>query len=128
MPTGNAIDFKWYRYVSNDGRNFAVKVDKTWGDDGDSGLAAFNTADPVLEVSGARSRPRKVVLVDLLTGRTIERVVGTVAAFNAITGSFTLDVNEPGLAGVVTYSYKAKRDERIAGPGNIVSKPEPSTV
>lgn len=128
MPTGNAIDYKWYQYEANDARTFSVKVDKTWGDDADSGLAAFDTADPVLPVSGSRSHPRFVVLIDPLTGRTKKKVVGTLTAFNAIDGTFTQVFKEPGLAGDVTYSYKGKIDERIAGPGIIVSRPEPSTA
>jgi hypothetical protein len=128
MPTGNAIDYKWYRYTDNDGRTFAVKQDKTWGDDADSGLAAFNTDDPVLPVSGARNHPRFVVLVDVLTGRTKKKVVGTLAAFAAIDGTFTQVFKEPGLAGDVTYSYYGKVNEHFSRVGPITSKPEPSTA
>jgi len=128
MPTGDAVSWKWYQYEDDDGGNWSVRVDKTWGDDADSGLAAFDTADPVLNVSGKRSHPRFVILIDLLTGRTKRKVVGTPAAMAAITGSFTQTFKEPGLAGNVTYSFKAKVKERIQTPGGIYNMPEPSTA
>jgi hypothetical protein len=128
MPTGNAVDYNWYRYTSNDGRFFSVKADKDWGSDVLSGLAAFNTADPVIHVSGKRTRPRFVTFVDLLTGRTIRRVYGTVAAFEAVVAATTIDEVVPGLAGTVEYVFKSKSDERMARPGNIASKDEPSNV
>lgn len=128
MPTGNAVDFKWYQYTCNDGTTRSVKVNKTWGDDADSALSAFDAADPVIEVSGSREHPRFVQVVDLLTGRTKRLVIGTLAAYNAIDSTFTQTFAEPGLAGAVTYSYAGKIDERRKRVGNIVSKPEPSTA
>lgn len=127
MPgAANATDFKWYRYTADDGSFWAVKVDKTWGDDADSGLGAFNAADPAISRGGG-FQPRTITLQDAVSTRTTQRVVGTTTATAWTTSGFTQTVPVRGQDGTVTLTKIANNGEKIRRPRAIVSKPEPIT-
>lgn len=127
MPTGEALDFKWYRYTADDGTFWAVKCDKTWGDDADSGLSAYNAADPAVPRGGG-FRPRTITLQDAVSSRMTQRVVGTDSATAWTTSGFTQTVPVRGAGGALTLTKIANNGERIRRPRTIVSKPEPITV
>jgi hypothetical protein len=126
MATGNAVDFKWYRYTDDEGNHWSVKVDKSWGDDAGSGLAAFNAADPPFPRSG-RYRPRQVVLQDLVSARRTLRVLGTTAAAYGVRGATVLSPVR-GASGTVTLTSQGILGERFPRTGAIISKPEPITA
>jgi len=126
MPTGDAVDFKWYRYTANDGSFWAIKVDKLWGDDADSGLAAANAADPVWPKSSNYS-PRKVIFQDLVSSRTTSRVLGTAAAAAGVPG-FTQTTPVRGASGVLTLTSLGIQGEKRPKQHAIISKPEPITT
>lgn len=119
-----AVDFKWYRYTADDGTFWAIKVDKTWGDDADSGLGAFNAADPAVTPHPG-FRPRTVTLMDLVSSRVTQRIVGTTTALAWTTSGYAQAVPVRGGAGTVTLTKIRNNGEQIRRPRTIVSKPEP---
>ena len=127
MPTGNAVDYKWYQYTCDDGTFRSVKVDKTWGDDADSGFGAFDAADPVLYVS-TFEHPRFVMMQDPATGRKKKLYCGTNTATAFTTPGFTQTTNYRGLAGTVTLSAIYTRGEVLRRPKAIINMAEPSTA
>lgn len=127
MPTGEAVDFAWYRYTCDDGTFRAMKVDKTWGADADSGFTAFNAADAAV-TRGGSFRPRQIVLQDAVSTRTTTRVVGAADAAAWTTPGFTQTVGVRGAGGALTMTKIANVGERIRRPRAIVSKPEPITT
>ena len=72
MPSGDAVDFKYYKYTDDAAVTWSVIVDKLWGDNADSGFAAFDASDPVMVVSPSL-RPRRIFLQDPVTGRKTSR-------------------------------------------------------
>jgi len=127
MPTGEAVDFKWYRYTCDDGTFRAVKCDKTWGDDADSGLGAFNAADSA-QSPGSGFQPRSVTLQDPVSSRVTRRIAGTLTAAAWTTPGFTQTVGVRGAAGALTLTKIANNGEKMRRPRAIVSKPEPITT
>lgn len=125
MATGEAVDFKWYRYTADDGSFWGVKVDKTWGDDADSGLAARNAADPVWP--GGRYRLRKAIMQDAVSSRSTSRVLGTAGAAGGVAG-FTQTTKVRGSAGDLTLTTIGIQPERRPRSRAIISKPEPITT
>jgi hypothetical protein len=120
----DAIDFKWYRYTADDGTFFALKVNKTWGDDVDSGFTAFNTADPAIAPSPS-FRPRSILMQDVVSGRVTKWPVGTTAAAAWTTSGFTQTAPVRGGIGTVTFTKIGNVGERVRRPRTIISKPEP---
>lgn len=104
-------NFKWYRYVDDSARNWAIRADADWGDSAASGLAAFNAADPPFGPESRVHRPRKVTYQDPVTFRTFTGIMGTAAAFAAAPA--THDVTVPGLVAPVTYTLASKRGEKL---------------
>lgn len=127
MAAGNAVDFKWYRYTSDSGVTYGVKVDKTWGDDADSGFAAFNSADPA-PTPGPSFQPRSITMQDQVSGRVTRRLVGSTTAAAWTTDGFTQTVPVRGAAGTVTLTKIANNGEKIRRPRTIISKPEPDAA
>lgn len=127
MPTGEAVDFQWYRYTDDNGNFWAVKVDKTWGDDADSGLDPFNAADPAI-TRGRGFQPRGIILQDLVSTRTTFRVVGATDATAWTTPGFTQTVPVRGASGTLTLTKIQNVGEKIRRPRAIANKAEPITV
>lgn len=119
-----AVDFKWYRYEADDGTFWAIKVDKTWGDDADAGFAAYNAADPAVSPHPG-FQPRAIILQDPVSTRTTRRIVGAPDATAWTTSGFTQAVPVRGGAGTVTLTKIQNVGEKIRRPRAIVSKPEP---
>lgn len=126
MPVGNAVDFKWYRYTCDDGTFRAVKVDKTWGDDADSGLAAFNAADAAVTPNPS-FRPRAVRMQDPVSTRISSLIVGSATAAAWTTAGFQQTRAVRGAGGTVTMTKIGNVGEKIRRPQAINSKPEPDT-
>jgi len=126
MAVGEAVDFKWYRYTDDNGDFWAVKVDKTWGDDADSGLAARNAADPVWPRS-KNYRLRKAIMEDSVSSRVTTRVLGTAAAAGGVAG-FTQLTKVRGSAGDLTLTTIGLQPEKRPKSHAIISKPEPITT
>jgi hypothetical protein len=107
-------NFKWYRYVDDAARNWAIRADADWGDSAASGLAAFNVADAPFGRQTTRHHPRFAVYRDPTTFRTFKGVVGTAAAYAALAS--THDVIIPGETAAVTYNLAGKIPEKLQLP------------
>lgn len=126
MPAGNALDFIYRRYTDDTGAFWSVKVDQDWGNNAQSGLAAFNAADPVWPRS-ARYKTRKVLLQDLVSARKTTRVLGTSGAAAGVPGAVVVTVAR-GAAGSYTLTSLGVIGERRPHAGTIIHKPEPITT
>lgn len=126
MAVGNAIDFAYFRYTANDGSHWTVKADTDWGANAQSGLAAFNAADPMWPHS-ARYRVRKAILQDLVSARRTQRVLGTPGATAGVAGTAVLTVAR-GAGGTYTLTSLGIQDEKRPHPGAVAHKPEPVTT
>lgn len=104
-------NFKWYRYVDDSARNWAIRSESDWGDSAASGLAAFNAADPPFGPQTRRHHPRKVIYQDPTTFRTFTGIMGTAAALAG--AAATHDVVIPGEVAAVTYDLAAKVGEKL---------------
>lgn len=104
-------NFKWYQYIDDSGREWAVRADAAWGDNAASGLAAFDPTNAPFGPESARHRTRKVMYRDPSTFRTYTQKVGTAAAFAAAPATF--DVHVPGIVGLITYNLAAKIGEKL---------------
>ena len=122
MP--DAVDFKWYRYTCDDGTFRAVKVNKTWGDDADSGFSAYNAADAAVS-PGPSFRPRAVVMQDSVSGRKTVWRCGSPAATAFTTAGFTQTTVVRGGVGTITLTKIGNLGEYIRRPRTIISLPEP---
>lgn len=126
MPTGNAVDFAYFRYTADNGSHWSVKVDQDWGGNANSGLTAFNPADPAWPRS-SRYRTRRVLLQDLTSGRKTTRVLGTSGAAAGVPGATVATVAR-GAGGVYSLTSLGVIGERTPKTGTITHKPEPITV
>lgn len=104
-------NLKWYRYVDNAGRNWAIRADAAWGDSTDSGLAAFNPADPPFGPQTRRHHPRKAIYTDSTTFRQFVGIVGTTAADAALPSTHAVHV--PGNTALVTYNLTGRVPEKL---------------
>jgi len=108
----NQRNFEVFTYTDN---NAAV-----WNKRGtlDAAINAIDGSTPL--TAGARVWPhrtrryhtREAVFFDPTTFRTVRFPVYTAAAFAAITGATTLNINVPGETAAVAYSLSQKIDEK----------------
>lgn len=122
---GDAVDYKWYQYLDDEGGTWAIKQDKTWGDDADAGFSAYDTADPPMTKSPSL-RPRAILLQDPTSARITSRVCGSPTATAWTTAGYTTTINFRGLAAGVVATKIDKRGEHIRRARSIYNKPEPS--
>jgi hypothetical protein len=108
-------NFKWYRYVDEDGRNWGIRADQDAGDIAAFGLTAFNSADPPFGPQSRLHHPRKRVYVDATTFRKRVVIVGTSAA--QATVPLTMTVSVPGETATVTYDKSVIIAEKLQVPG-----------
>lgn len=104
-------NFKWYRYVDDKARNWAIRADAEEGDNALFGLAAFNAADAPFGPQSRRHQPRRAVYQDATTFRSRVVVVGTSAALATVPA--TLDVAVPGETATVTYDLAGSLPEKL---------------
>lgn len=126
MPTGNAIDFAWFRYTADNGSHWSVKVDADWGGNAASGLVAFVPSDPVWP-RNSRYRARHVLLQDLVSGRKTTRILGQAGAAAGVAGA-TVSTVARGAGGVYTLTSLGPIGERTPHASTVTHKPEPITV
>lgn len=123
MPA-DAVDYAYYIYTDNEGNQYSLKQDKTWGANPDSGFSAAVGGERVLVKSPA-TRPREIVLQDPISSRITSRAVATVTATAWTTGNYTTTVKFRGLATGVVMTKVDTRDEHIRKTRFPYSKPEP---
>lgn len=121
---GDAVDFKYYQYIDDTTGTWSVKVDKTWGDNIESGFGPASSTDPVM-VSSPSLRPRTIELQDLVSGRTTIRATGAVTATAWTTAGYTTTIKFRGLAASVVGTKVDQRGEHIRRRRTINSMPEP---
>lgn len=124
MPA-DAVDFSYYQYRTDTNEPRSMRIDKTWGDDADAGFGAAVASDAVL-VDSPSSRPRKIILQDLTSGRITTRVVATTTATAWTTPGYTATVKFRGLATGVTCTKINQVGEHIRRLRTITSKAEPA--
>ena len=107
----NQRNFEVFSYVDD---NAAV-----WNKRGtlDTSLNAIDgstalTAGQPLWINTKRKRARMAVFQDPTTFRTVHAVIYTPAAFAALTGASTINVNVPGETAAVTYTLSEKIPEK----------------
>ena len=110
MAVGENIRFAYFRYTANDGSFWSVKADQDYGATANSGLGAFNAADP-LWPSSKRWHLRKASFFDPTTGLKTARVAGTAAAGFLTPGTVYASVVR-GSAGTVAYTSQGMIPER----------------
>lgn len=101
----------WFQYTDDRARTWAIQADTTWGANADSGLAAFDSADPPFGPQSRTHHVRKVIYRDPTTFRTRVLPVGTPAAFAALPA--TLDAVIHGSATAVTYNLAGTIPEKL---------------
>lgn len=104
-------NFQWYQYTDNKSRTWALRADKTMGDNAAFGLGAFDPADPPFGPQSRRHSPRKAVYQDPATFRTRVVIVGTSAALATLPATISVEV--PGSATNVTYNLAGDLPEKL---------------
>lgn len=126
MATGNANDYVYAQYTANDASTWTVRVLDEWAADTDSGLGAYDAADPVWP-TGPRMQTRKVKLADLVSGRRTTRIAGTPSATCLTLGNTTTTVAR-GASGAYTLTTIGQTAERRPSAGPIIHKANPITT
>ena len=131
MPDSTNANRGWFRYTDNAGGHWSVKVQKAWGESGDSGFAAFNIADPVFGKNTSRNRLRANTCENQNGGeagaptyRKTKVYCGT-AGCTAFTTAYTFVSSAKGIAGAVDYVRIGQQEERILRAHAVASLPEP---
>jgi len=127
MPDSTNANRGWYRYTDNKGGHWSMKVQKAWGDSGDSGFAAYNVADPVFPMTVGRNRPRAIICQHAASLRTTKVRVGSATA-TAWTTAYTFVSSAKGIAGAVNYDKIGEQEEHIIRAHTINSLAEPAGV
>lgn len=117
MPR-NQKNFRYFTYVDDGGTSWNKR-----GEDGGAatavdGHAAAVASQPVWEET-ARNRVRKIRYMDAATGRTIDPIFYTAAAYAAVALGDIVAVNVAGLATTVNYAAVQKMGERKKGTPNF---------
>lgn len=108
----NQRNYQVFTYVDNNGTSWNKRGVLDTAINAIDGSAALTPGAPVWTDSGRRKHTRKAVFYDPTTYRTVRFTVYTAAAFAAITGATTLNINVPGETAAVTYSLAEKIDEK----------------
>ena len=124
--SADAVDMAFYRYVADDGSIWAVKLDKSWGENPASGAEPYVPGSPVL-TKRSRNQARKIVVQDFQTGRWTRRVVCTPTAAAWTTPAWSAALPVRGQDGTVQMVKVEHIPERIHRPRAIHHKPAPIT-
>ena len=125
--TANAADMAFYTYVADDGSLWAVKVDKTWGENPDSGAEPWTPGLPTI-AKRSNAQARRIMLQDPVSGRVTGRVVFKPTAAAWVTPGYGTAIPIRGAAGLVPVQLVERRPEWIPRPRTIISKPEVVTT
>lgn len=123
----DAVDMQFYRYLADDGSVWAVKLDRTWGENPASGAEPYVPGTPVL-TKRSSNQARRIVVQDFATGRWTRRVVCTPTAAAWTTPAWSDNLPVRGASGLVHMVKVEHIPERIHRPRAIHSKPAPETV
>lgn len=137
MPDATNPRRQWFQYTDGLGRTWAVKVDKNWGNNADSGLVAYGGGGPALgsdlpfPVNSRRSRLRQGVYKLEAGGTstnttvgfaTTKRVLGTSTAAAGVSG-YVLTAGAEGIAGSVLY-----RLSHVIPPRDAIASSQPDPI
>ena len=117
-----------------------MKVQKSWGDNADSGFLAYGSGgrafgdDPVFPMKVGRNRPRSILCELVATGivqttvgfRKTRARVGSNTAAAWTTNGYTFVSSAKGIAGAVDYQVVGYQDEHIMVAHAITQLPEPT--
>lgn len=101
------LDYQYYKYLKNDGSERTVKVNSYMASLTALDLDAADLTKAVIPRKNCRA-----VYVQDAAGRTRELVVGSPAAFAALTGASTFSLRDPGSATLVTFNLVGRREEK----------------
>ena len=107
----NQKNYQMFTYVDDNGTTWNKRGQVDAAINALDGSAALSAGAPVW-IETKRKRCRKAKFFDPTTFRTVEFPVYTAAAFAAITGATTVNVNVPGEVAAVTYNLAEKIGEK----------------
>lgn len=108
----NQTNFQVFKYVDDNGVTWNKRGELDAAVNALDGSSALQAGAPVWPSESRRFHTRKAVFIDPTTFRTKRVIVYTAAAFAAITGATTLNVNVPGEVAAVAYSLSEKIGEK----------------
>jgi hypothetical protein len=108
----NQRNFQVFSYVDDNGTVWNKRGTLDAAINAIDGSAPLTAGAPVFPSASRRYHTREAVFYDPSTFRTVRFPVYTAAAFAAITGATTLNVNVPGETAAVTYSLAEKIAEK----------------
>lgn len=117
----NQKNFRYFTYVDDAGVSWNKR-----GEDGGAaaavdGHAAAVSSQPVWE-EGPRNRVRKIRYMDSTTGRTVDPIFYTAAAYAAVALGDIIAVDVAGEATAVNYAAIQKIGERKKGTPNFTTQ------
>jgi hypothetical protein len=140
MPDSTNANRGWFRYTDNKGNHWAMKVQKNWGENSESGFVTYGGTghpaygdDPPFPLGIGRNRPR-TILCELIATGTVQTTVGfrkTRVRVGAATaeawtnGAYVFESSAKGIAGAVNYQVVGYSDEHMLVAHPITQLPEP---
>lgn len=114
----NQKNFAYQLYVDDDAVSWSKRGETGGAAAAVDGHADADPANPVWE-EGKLNRVRKVRYMDSTTGRTVDPIIYTAAAFAAIAKGDIIAVQVEGLATTVNYAAVQKLGEKKKGVPNF---------
>jgi len=108
----NQLNYQMFTYTDDNGQTWNKRGELDAAVNAIDGSSALTAGARVWPRRTARYHTREAVFFDPSTFRTKRIVVYTSAAFAAITGATTLNVNVPGEVAAVSYSLSEKIAEK----------------
>jgi hypothetical protein len=133
LPNSTNPRRQWARYTTNHGDFFAVKADRNWIANADSGLIAYGGAgpafgsDPTFPTRVGRNRLRMGRGQNADTFQYTRWIVGTPTAA-AGQGGYVYVSSAKGIAGAVNYNFVGLQDEHLLVAHDIPQAPENTGV
>jgi hypothetical protein len=118
MPDSTNPRRQWARYTANNGGFWAVKADRSWIANSDSGLIAYGGGgpalgtDPVFPNKVGRNRIRKARGQNADTFQFTSWIVGSPTAAAGAPG-YVFVSSAKGIAGAVNYAWVGLQEEHI---------------
>lgn len=117
----NQKNFKYQTYVDDGGTSWNLRAESGGAASAVDGTAAAVATQPVWHRTRF-NKPRTIRYMDGTTGRTIDPVFFTAAAYTAIALGDTLAVQVAGLATTVNYTAVQKHGEKRQGTPNFTTQ------
>lgn len=115
----NQKNFDNFLYVDDNGVSWSKRGETGGAATAVDGHATSTAAPRWIETS--QQKVRRIVYVDLTTGRKIDPIFYTAAAFAAVALGATLAVQVEGLATTVNYTADKKLGEKQARRGTVAT-------